>query len=163
MSTPLRATRAGLGLLLLLSACATVSFPPAGRSATVRVDSVSGGTITHEGDWITFTRGRDESLFEMRVRIWGTERDSAFFEHGFGQLDQDDDREYLIISRNAGSGAYYQVQILDPTAQGVLVLQHESHGRPRILRGSLELGVKGPRGVPVRRRFVLREGRLVGV
>lgn len=124
-----------LGLLV----CATSG--PISISAERSQEPLSGARATMVGDWVHFEVGADETAHEIQVRVWGSLRDASFFAHGFQQLDTDPEMEYVIISRNAGTGPYYKLQIIDQVPNGILTWSYDSYGRPRIAGTSVDLGV----------------------
>jgi len=87
-----------------------------------------------------FEVGTDETDQVLQLRVWGTLRDSTFFWHGFQQLDEDPELEYVIVSRNEGTGPYYKLQIVDLQPNGILTWSYDSYERPKAVRGTIELG-----------------------
>lgn len=104
-------------------------------------EPLSGARATMVGDWVHFEFGADETAHAIQVRVWGSLRDASFFTHGFQQLDSDPHLEYVIISRNAGTGPYYKLQIIDQVPNGILTWSYDSYGRPHIAGTSVDLGV----------------------
>ncbi len=103
-----------------------------------------------DGDWIVAEQGRDETAHRVKVAIWGKLREPGFFERRFEQLDGDPEREYILISRNEGTGAYYKVQVIDFRPNGILTWSADSFGKPRIEQQTIYLGERvadgqGPR------------------
>lgn len=116
-----------------------------------------------DGDWIVAQQGSDETLQSIRVAVWGSwkERLQARFE----QLDNDPEQEYVVISRNGGTGPYYQLQIIDFRPSGILIWAYESMGVPEILDGKIMLGMRqeyqGARTVPIYREYRYKSSQLV--
>lgn len=136
----------------LVVVLAWMASPTAGPLAQdVARDPAAGGRATLRGDWLLFETGADETAQAVQVRVWGSLRDPAFFSHGFKQLDQDAPLEYVIISRNAGSGPYYKLQIIDPQPQGILTWSYDSYERPTFAAQGVELGVPPRNGGPATR------------
>ena len=93
-----------------------------------------------DGDWIVVGQGRDETAQSVRLRIWGSRRDGPFPIRGFEQLDDDPEKEYVVISRNSGTGPYYKLQIIDFRPDGILTWSYDSMGGPKIKNGKILLG-----------------------
>ena len=84
-------------------------------------------------------QGRDETAQSVRVKIWGEHSQAAF-----QQLDDDDEKEYVITSRNSGMGPYYRLQIIDFTPDGILTWSYYSFGGPFVKDVSVILGDPQP-------------------
>lgn len=128
----------GLALFLVLAAQAGGQTPE--RQA------LRGIPASIDGRWLEVSQGRDESAQRIRVAIWGRLREPGFFEHGFRQLDGDPELEYIVVSRNEGSGPYYRLQIIDFLTDAIAAWSYASFGRPRIEGGVIELGRGNPQG-----------------
>ena len=112
--------------------------------------------------WIVASQGADENFQSTRIEIWGPER----IKGQFHQLDQDAEREYVVISRGTGSGPYYKLQIVDFVPNGILAWSYESAGAPRIedgmvWLGELKEGYDGAATAPRFRKFRLSETGLL--
>ncbi len=113
-----------------------------------------------DGGWLVAHVGTEDAGQVVRVAIWGSLRDSTFFEAGYRQLDDDADLEYVVISRNPGSGPYYALQILNVLPDGLASRLYHSDGRPRISGRQIELGkltngYQGAASQPVYTRYQL--------
>ena len=97
-------------------------------------------TATIEAGWIIAAQGNDETSQVLRVKIWG----SLPQEDRFVQLDQDPELEFVVISRNSGTGPYYKLQIHDFVKHGVLTWSFDSMGRPKIENRFVWLGDQIP-------------------
>lgn len=97
-------------------------------------------SVEISGEWAIARQGRDETSQECRVRIWGTVREPSFFETGFHQLDDDPEDEYVVISRQSGTGPYYRLQIIDFHENGILTWSYYSEGKPKVEEGKVLLG-----------------------
>jgi len=93
-----------------------------------------------EGDWLTASRGSDESAQIIKLKVWGSLRDPSKFEGGFEQLDGDSEKEYVVISRNPGTGPYYKLQVIDFHFNGIFTWSYDSFGRPKVENGNIYLG-----------------------
>jgi len=128
-----------------------VVFATALAVAQVRAqatDPVSGARARVDGAWLRFDVGADETAQSLQLRIWGTLREPTFFSHGFQQLDDDPELEYVVISRNEGTGPYYKLQILDLRPHGILTWSYDSYEPPTIARAGVELGSRPEPGRP---------------
>lgn len=83
------------------------------------------------GSEIVAIQGRDESLQSVRVAIWGQLRDPGRLRTREVQLDDDPELESVVVSRNAGTGPYYRVQIVSSRPFGILIWSYPSCGSPR--------------------------------
>lgn len=99
------------------------------------------GNASIEGRWIHASQGQDEDAQEVRIRIWGATSVTG----AFHQLDEDPEKEFVVISRSQGSGPYYKVQIVDFQPQGILTWSYDSSGKPRLKGLAIYLG-KLPKG-----------------
>jgi hypothetical protein len=72
----------------------------------------------------------------VKVEVWGEYHD----EGAFHQLDNDPEQEYVVVSRNRGTGPYYRLQIIDFHEDGILTWSYHSGGGPRIEDGVVFLG-----------------------
>ena len=98
----------------------------------VERESVRDIHVYLDGDWIVASQGRDETAQLVKIRIWGSLRGPSFPQRRFEQLDDDPEREYIVISRNSGTGPYYKLQIIDFPREGILTWSFDSMGHPRI-------------------------------
>ncbi len=85
-------------------------------------------------------QGQDESLQRVAVTIWGSLRDPAFFHTMSIQLDEDPELEFVVVSRNPGSGPYYRLQIVASREAGILTYSYPSCGRPKAEGTRIALG-----------------------
>jgi len=88
-------------------------------------------SVRFDGESIDARQGRDETGQHVRVTVWGSLRDPSFFSQGFTQLDDDPEEEYVVVSRNPGTGSYYKLQIIDFRVNGILTWAYDSRGKPR--------------------------------
>jgi hypothetical protein len=87
---------------------------------------------------IVASQGQDESFQSIAVAIWGQPRTVRLVS---GQFNADPELEYLVISRSAGSGPYYRMQIIASRPFGIFVWSYPSCGAPRIEPPRIALGV----------------------
>ncbi len=114
-------------VMILMNGCAT---PNTFRS---HVESAAQGAhVELKGDWIVAQQGGNENSQVVSLKIWGSLRDPSHFEHGFRKLYGDGESQYVVVSRNDGTGPYYRIQIIDFRPDGILTWSYESHGKPRI-------------------------------
>lgn len=116
-----------------------------------------------DGDWIVAQQGTDETLQRIRVAVWGSWKEAL--QARFEQLDDDPEQEYVVISRNGGTGPYYKLQIIDFRPSGILILAFDSMGVPEILDGKIMLGMQqeyqGAGTVPIYREYRFKSSQLV--
>lgn len=93
-------------------------------------------SVRLEEGWVTASRGRDDTLLMVRVKIWGTTRITGEFH----QLDADPEQEFVLVSRGTGTGPYYRLQIIDFRPNGIASWSYASSGMPRIENGHVLLG-----------------------
>ncbi len=110
-----------------------------------RVDVVVLGDleVKVQGAWLHVSRGNDEERQEVRMAIWAREAfgaDLPLTLHGFHQLDDDPEREYVVVSRSPGTGPYYRLQIVDLPPHGISTWSYHSGGKPRIEGSQVFLG-----------------------
>lgn len=115
---------------------------------------------------IVARQGQDESFQRVAIDIWGRLRDPERFRTFSAQLDGDPALEFLVISRNEGTGPYYRLQIVASRPDGILVWSYASCGKPRIEErrialGECAAGVGSAEAVPVFRRYQLTDSGLV--
>ena len=77
-----------------------VLLPAAAAEATEEPAPTKSITVTLKGEWIVASQGNDEDSQVVRVLVWG----DLPPRHLFVQLDDDPEREYVVISRNVGTG-----------------------------------------------------------
>ncbi len=148
-----------LGLLAISAALAQLP------DSDVERESVRDIHVYLNGDWIVAGQGRDETRQLVKNAIWGTLRESPFFQRRFEQLDDDPEREYVVISRSPGTGPYYKLQIIDFPPQGILTWSFDSMGHPRIEDRKILLGdaqeYRGAATVPRYKSYAYTTGGLV--
>ena len=80
-------------------------------------------------------------------------------------MDDDPEREYIVISRSPGTGPYYKLQIIDFPPEGILTWSFDSMGRPKIEDRKILLGdpqkYQGAATIPRYRSFTYTKGGLV--
>ena len=59
-------------------------------------------------------------------------------------MDGDPEKEYIVISRNSGTGPYFKLQIIDFRPDGILTWSYDSMGTPKIENGKILLGDRQP-------------------
>lgn len=100
--------------------------------------------VEMKGDCIVAQQGRDEDSQIVSVTIWGSLRDPDHFEHGFRLLNDQETAQYIIVSRNEGTGPYYRLQIINFQLDGIMTWSYASSGKPRIEGKVIYLGsIKG--------------------
>ena len=97
-----------------------------------------------DGDWIVAGQGRDETAQSLRLGVWGSVRHGSFPYRRFEQLDDDPEKEYIVISRNRGTGPYYKLQIIDFRPHGILTWSYDSMGTPKVENAKILLGDSQP-------------------
>ena len=105
------------------------------------VDDARSIRVSLKGEWILAEQGNDETHQSVQVKIWGSVREKGFFEHGFVQLDADEEEEYYVISRHSGTGPYNKLQIIDFRPDGILTWSYDSYGKPKIDGRIITLGL----------------------
>jgi len=115
---------------------------------------------------IVVSQGQDESFQRVAVDIWGRLRDPDRFRTLSAQLDGDPELEFLVISRNQGTGPYYRLQIVASRQDGILVWSYASCGMPRVETGRIALGecaagLGSAETVPTFRSYRLTDSGLV--
>ena len=159
---------AALGSLAISAAFAQPS------DADVEREPVRDIRVHLEDGWIVAGQGRDETGQLVKVWIWGTFWEPAFIQRRFEQLDDDPEREYIVISRSPGTGPYYKLQIIDFPPEGILTWSFDSMGTPRIEDGMILLGdaqqylgdaqqYEGAATIPRYRVYTYTKGGLVPV
>ena len=131
----------------------------------VERESVRDIHVYLDGDWIVAGQGRHETRQLVKIWIWGSFWEPAFIERRFEQLDDDPEREYVVISRSPGTGPYYKLQIIDFPPQGILTWSFDSMGHPRIEDRKILLGdaqeYRGAATVPRYKSYTYTMGGLV--
>ena len=131
----------------------------------VERESVRDIHVYLDGDWIVAGQGRDETRQLVRVWIWGSLREPPFFQIRFRQLDDDPELEYIVISRNSGTGPYYKLQIIDFLPEGILTWSFDSMGTPRIEDRRILLGdaqeYQGAGTIPRYKSYTYTKGGLI--
>lgn len=89
---------------------------------------------------IVASQGQDETLQRVVVDIWGRLREPGTFRTAAVQLDGDPELEFLVISRNDGTGPYYRLQLVASRPAGILTWSYPSCGAPRIEAPRVALG-----------------------
>ena len=142
--------------------------PGAGQQASssgVRGPTGQSETFRHTVGIRVAGQGRDETRQLVRVWIWGSFWEPAFIQRHFEQLDDDPEREYIVISRSPGTGPYYKLQIIDFPPEGILTWSFDSMGRPKIEDRKILLGdpqkYQGAATIPRYKSFTYTKGGLV--
>jgi hypothetical protein len=89
---------------------------------------------------IVVSQGQDETLQRVVVDIWGRLREPGTLRTASVQLDGDPELEFLVVSRNDGTGPYYRLQLVASRPAGILVWSYPSCGAPRIEAPRVALG-----------------------
>ncbi len=96
--------------------------------------------VSLEGHWLTASFGSDENAQVIQLKVWGSLREPSKFVRRFEQLDDDIEEEYVVISRNVGTGPYYKLQVLDFHSDGIRTWSYDSFGQPKIENKRIYLG-----------------------
>ncbi|MEK9138565.1 MAG: hypothetical protein AAB393_15690 [Bacteroidota bacterium] len=142
MKTETRWSFLALATMLLAPGCAApkAPSPASGEPSPYNVRAhLQGSDIVAE-------QGLDEDHQSVSVRIWGSIREPSFFEHGFRRLRDIATEQYVIISRNEGTGPLYRLQIIDFLPSGISTWSYWSEGKPEVRSNTVLLGrMKGGR------------------
>ena len=99
--------------------------------------------VNINGPWLVASQGADETFQQIKVVITARKffgDDLKLEVSDFYQIDNDQEKEYIVISRSPGTGPYYKIQIIDFKPNGILTWSYDSSGIPKIEGKNISLG-----------------------